>query len=123
MRTILVLAPVSSTNTSFVGSRLAWRAFQRSRARDTSGRSCSAPCSVSLTRTMPVGVAFGRPPQGRFRKIRGQSTQRRGTNGMSSRQWRIRLPASLGIVLQETTAAATDLETGGDNSDLYDRRL
>src|ERR1700686_5292179 len=28
-----------------------------------------------------------------------------------------------GIVRQEMTAAATDLETGGDNSELYDRRL
>src|SRR5208337_992284 len=45
-RTILVEAPVSSIKTSLSGSKLAWLAFQASRAWATSARSCSAACRV-----------------------------------------------------------------------------
>ncbi len=45
-RAILVLAAVSSMNTSLAGSSMACSRFQRRRARATSGRSCSAACRL-----------------------------------------------------------------------------
>src|SRR5215472_10616628 len=46
-RAILVAVPVSSMKTSFLGSSLCWRAvFQWCRALATSGRCCSAACTV-----------------------------------------------------------------------------
>ena len=46
VRTILVLVPVSSMKTSLLASRPGWSAFHFCRACATSGRSCSAACSV-----------------------------------------------------------------------------
>ena|ERR1035438_6314627 len=45
-RTILVLVPVSSMKTSLLASRPGCSAFHVCRASATSGRSCSAACSV-----------------------------------------------------------------------------
>src|SRR5579862_975119 len=45
-RAILVEVPVSSRKMSFPGSRRGWLAIHSSRARATSGRCCSAACTV-----------------------------------------------------------------------------
>src|SRR5437870_11194825 len=51
---MLVLVPVSSMNTSRLGSSCAWVAFQSARAAATSGRSCSDACRLFFIADVPA---------------------------------------------------------------------
>src|SRR4051794_4655661 len=52
-RAMLVQAKLSSTNTSFAGSRSSWASNQSSRRSTTSGRSCSAACRDFFLKVRP----------------------------------------------------------------------
>jgi hypothetical protein len=86
---LFVLTQVSSMKTRRAGSMLAWCAFQRSRLRATSGRSCSLANRLFFeTQTFLANESPNRAPIGLDPALRQFGRQARVVNRPEWRRWR-----------------------------------